>query len=375
MHYDSVLVSTYGYDANSNRTIYEGDFGTVATTDYDARDRLKQYGGTTYAYTEAGELTSKAANGQTVTFDYDVFGNLRQVALPSGPIIDYVIDAAQRRVGKKIDGVLVKGWLYQDSLNPIAELDATGEVVARYVYGTRPNAPDYMVKAGFTYRIITDHLGSPRLVVDASTGAIAQEMRYDEFGRITLDTNPGFQPFGFAGGLYDYQTGLVRFGARDYDPEVGRWTATDPIGFNGETSNLYQYAFGNPVVFVDMQGRIGDAGAFAAMGFGAYRMAKENPYDTPAVREAFVEMFEDAQFGRSNHEEFAWVYRDDEAGLACKRLTSTRETRQTSASRQASRWANRIIPIYSLHRKGIFEYDPFLNEITQIAPRNWFKNK
>jgi len=52
-------------------------------------------------------------------------------------------------------------------------------------------------------------------------------MDYDEWGRAVLDTNPGFQPFGFAGGLHDRDTGLVRFGARDYDPETGRWTAKD----------------------------------------------------------------------------------------------------------------------------------------------------
>ena len=40
-------------------------------------------------------------------------------------------------------------------------------------------------------------------------------MDYDEFGNVTLDTNPGFQPLGFAGGLYDKETGLVRLGVRD----------------------------------------------------------------------------------------------------------------------------------------------------------------
>ncbi len=75
---------------------------------------------------------------------------------------------------------------------------------------------------GVTYRILTDHLGSPRLVVDTATGTVTQRLDYDEYGKVLADSNPGFQPFGFAGGIYDQQTGLIRFGARDYDAETGR---------------------------------------------------------------------------------------------------------------------------------------------------------
>jgi len=114
--------------------------------------------------------------------------------------------------------------------------------------------PEYIVKGTDTYRIISDHLGSPRLVVHTATGEIAQRMDYDEFGNVLTDTNPGFQPFGFAGGLYDRDTQLTRFGARDYDPEVGRWTGKDPIGFEGGDANLYGYVLNDPVNFTDPLG-------------------------------------------------------------------------------------------------------------------------
>ena len=58
----------------------------------------------------------------------------------------------------------------------------------------------------------------------------------DEFGVVTADLNPGFQPSGFAGGVFDAATGLTRFGARDYSPVEGRWTANDPIGFGARNA-------------------------------------------------------------------------------------------------------------------------------------------
>jgi RHS repeat-associated protein len=111
-----------------------------------------------------------------------------------------------------------------------------------------------MIRGGTTYRILSDHLGSPRLVVDTSTGAIAQRLDYDDWGRVLQDTAPGLQPFGFAGGLYDSGTGLVRFGARDYDQQVGRWTARDPIGFRGRGENLFAYALLDPINRFDWTG-------------------------------------------------------------------------------------------------------------------------
>ncbi len=108
-----------------------------------------------------------------------------------------------------------------------------------------------------TYRIVSDHLGSPRLVIDVTSGAVMQRMDYDEFGNVILDTNPGFQPFGFAGGIYDRDTGLTRHGARDYDPETGRWTSKDPIKFRGQDTNLYGYVFNDPINGFDLDGRFG----------------------------------------------------------------------------------------------------------------------
>jgi RHS repeat-associated protein len=252
---DGVVQSLFAYDANGNRLSHTGLAGTENGT-YDAQDRLLTYGGRAYRYTPTGVLQSKvdAAGNAVTVYDYDVLGSLTGVTLPNGDRIEYVIDGMGRRIGKRTNGVTVRAFLYQNSLDPVAELDADGRMISQFVYATHESVPALMIRNGATFRFVADYLGSVRLVVNAETGEIAQRLEYDSFGAVVLDTNPGFQPFGFAGGLYDPDTRLVRFGARDYDPEVGRWTAKDPLLFAGGDTNLYAYAFSNPINLADPLG-------------------------------------------------------------------------------------------------------------------------
>jgi len=248
-----VTVSTYDYDANGNRITAVTRAGTFQGF-YDLQDRMTKYGDASYTYTANGERKTKNDADGVTAYSYDVFGNLRSVALPDGTSVEYIIDASNRRIGKKVNGSLVQGFIYKDQLEPVAELDGAGNVVARYVYASKGHVPDYMIKGGVTYRIISDHLGSVRLVVNSTDSSIAQRIDYDEFGNIVNDTNPGFQPFAFAGGIYDQHTKLTRFGARDYDAYAGRWTSKDPIGFAGGDLNLYGYVLNDPVNWVDIAG-------------------------------------------------------------------------------------------------------------------------
>jgi YD repeat-containing protein len=184
---DGNFEAHYGYDGDDNRTTFTNASGTVNPT-YDVQDRLSTYGTASYAFTANGELTSKTVGGQVTSYTYDALGNLLHVGLPAAladgtQTVDYVVDGQNRRVGKKVNGALVQGWLYQDQLRPVAQLDGSGtNVVARFVYGSKPNVPDYMVTSGGTYRILSDHLGSPRAVVDVSSGNLIETINFDEFG-------------------------------------------------------------------------------------------------------------------------------------------------------------------------------------------------
>ena len=244
--------ATYRYDANGNRT--NAVVGGIAKTgQYDAQDRLLAYGAATYQYDAHGTLTNKTDGGQSTAYRYDARGSLLQVG-PGTNVIAYSVDALGRRIARTKNGTTAQRLVYQGFLAPIAELNADGSVASRFVYATRANVPDYMVRSGTTYRLVTDIRGSVRLVVNAANGSVAQRLDYDEWGRVLQDTNPGFQPFGFAGGLYDPDTGLVRFGYRDYDPDTGRWLAKDPILFAGGQANLYLYCGGDPVNWIDPMG-------------------------------------------------------------------------------------------------------------------------
>ena len=247
---------TWGYDANGNRTHQNGT--EIAT--FDAQDRILQQNGTAYQHNPMGQRTKKTTTEGETAYRYDNLGNLREAKLPDGTEITYAIDAQDRRIGRKENGQWTHKWLYQDNLNPIAELDENDRIRKAFIYADKGNVPAYMLtfdangNALRQYRIVTDLLGSVRVVYDLATGNEEQRIDYDVWGNITNDTNPDLQPFGFAGGLYDQQTKLTRFGARDYDAETGRWTAKDPILFSGGDTNLYGYVLNDPVNLIDRNG-------------------------------------------------------------------------------------------------------------------------
>jgi RHS repeat-associated protein len=82
--------------------------------------------------------------------------------------------------------------------------------------------------------VISDHLGSPRYAVNvANAGDVPFTASYSSFGEVT-GTGLDWMLFGFAGGHYDPDSRLVRFGARDLEPQIGRWAKKDPIHFDGD---------------------------------------------------------------------------------------------------------------------------------------------
>lgn len=252
------LEAEYTYDNRGNRKTGPG---SVLPATYDDQDRVVAYGDLTFSFSDNGELTQSvdASDGTTIDFGYDTYGNLERVTT-SGATIEYIYDPMQRRVGRRVNGTLDRMFLYEDQLRVAAELDGSGALVSRFVYGTKTNVPDYMIRGGSVYRILSDHVGSVRRVVNVATGAVVLDRAFDEFGRVISESGQlDFVPFGFAGGLFDGDypdPGHVRFGYRDYLPTLGRWMSRDPLLFAGGQGNLYLYAYNDPVNATDEWGLV-----------------------------------------------------------------------------------------------------------------------
>ena len=215
VHVDGALRESYDYDANGNRITWTDlraggqgaapghqASGAQASGDValDAQDRLLHYGHLDFTYNATGQLESRTdtVSGEHTAYHYDELGRLLAVTLPGGTEVHYLIDAAGRRVGRRVgSGPVTDTLVYLDALRPAAS-PSRGQL---YVYTSGRNVPGLIVTAGATYRVITDWRGSVRRVIDTDSGVVVQAIDYTAYGRVLRDTAPGFQPFRFAGGL------------------------------------------------------------------------------------------------------------------------------------------------------------------------------
>ena len=243
---------TYGYDANGNRTsrTRPGLAGTETST-YDSQGRLATRGATAYTFDAGGYLAQRGAD----TFSYGPRGRL-QSATAGGTTVTYTYDGAGRRTARTV-GAQTHQYLYGNPANPwqlSASRDPGGQL-SQYFYDASDRL--HAIQRGATrFYVITDQLGSPRMVTD-SGGATVKRIDYDAYGDVISDSAPAFDlPVGFAGGLSDATTGLVAFAQRDYEPASARWTSRDPIGFSGDQTNLYVYVDDDPINMRDPSGTI-----------------------------------------------------------------------------------------------------------------------
>jgi len=270
---DSELVEQYQYDLSGAREYEVNSLRgrTDRSMSYSDEDHLLTAGNVTYNYDSDGFLTTRIDGADITRYSYSLRGELLNVRLPNGTFIEYIHDPLGRRIAKKINGTVTEKYLWQELTQLLAVYDGSDNLIMRFEYADN-RMPVAMTKNGPKYYLTYDQVGSLRSVADAM-GNVVKEIEYDSFGNIINDSNPIFNiPFGFAGGLNDADTGLVRFGYRDYDPDIGRWTAKDPIFFAGGDTDLYGYCLNDPINSVDLEGLLAfnliTGGVGAAIGAG-----------------------------------------------------------------------------------------------------------
>ncbi len=278
---DSILIEEYQYNNNGSR-VYEMNiskgFPSGRTFSYSNEDHMVSAGSVVYEYDADGFLSRKTDGADITIYTYSSRGELLNVSLPGGTSIEYLHDPVGRRIAKKVDGTTIEKYLWQGRTRLLAVYDGSDNLLMRFNYGDA-RMPVSMTQGGSVYYLIYDQAGSLRAVTDSS-GNIVKKIDYDSFGSIITDSNSSFNvPFRFAGGLYDSDTKLIRFGYRDYNADPGRWTAKDPIGFDGGDTDLYGYVLNDPINNVDPSGQFILAGLY---------LAACNPYIQLVAASAFT---------------------------------------------------------------------------------------
>ena len=238
---DELGAEAYAYDSLGRRTSAADVHG--ARTQARAAD-LISLGGTDYQYDTLGRLSAKhGPDGASTEYRYGARGQLTEATLP-GATLTFVYDHENQRVLKERDGVAVAAYVgeaYLDAQHLILPVKVGARVLGLLVDGEFE--PAFTDLRGSMVRI------SGRVNIASAYGVRASHLAHAE----ALD---------YATRGYDAELGFVRMGVRDYDPELGEFVTPDPLFLSAiercaaspVECNLYGYARGNPLLFVDPTG-------------------------------------------------------------------------------------------------------------------------
>ncbi|GIL26348.1 RHS repeat-associated core domain-containing protein [Actinocatenispora comari] len=264
---------SYTYDLTGNRTqltehIAGGD--TTAVSDYPAPGAAQPHtlqsttttssvgnGSTaveqnTYAYDPAGNTTTRTRGGNTQTIDWNPDGSL--AALHTGDQqTSYLYDAGGSQLIRHDPDGTATLWLPDGTE---LHADTAGTVTGTRYYSFDGATIGVRTPAGISW-LIADQVGTDSVQVDATTRAATY--RYtDPFGTARSTLPDWIGDHGFVGGIINADTGLTTLGARQYDPDTGRFISADPIADPSDPQQLNGYAYANnsPITHADPTGQL-----------------------------------------------------------------------------------------------------------------------
>ena len=210
--------------------------------EYDTNGNLSAKGSRLFAYDYRNRLVRSSKGDDAVTFTYDIFGRQTSRTDISGTQ-NFFYAGDQKIEERNASGQVTKQYVWGNSIDELLRLD---------IYNGSSSTP---------YYVHTDNIGSTTAITDSS-GNLVERVTYDVYGLPTFTDALGQtlkkstirNTTLFQGREYDYDLGLYNYRARYFDPTMGRFLQTDPLGYQ-DSMNLYQGMGMNPVNFVDPRGK------------------------------------------------------------------------------------------------------------------------
>jgi RHS repeat-associated protein len=242
----------YTYDAAGNRLSQNDTAYTYDTMN----ELLSGSDGSSFTYDEMGNAVTKSTSTDTYSYTHDQRNRLVQVEKNQQVIAEYTYDGDGRRIEKtewveSLQDYRSTIYVYSGG-NVIYEENVQTGAHATYVHG--PTGKIAKNAEGLREYYHRDHLGSTRLITD-ELGEVVGEISYKPFGESTRSDNT--EENHLYTGKEEDLTGLYYYGARYYDPQIGRWIERDPRGGTVENPvslNRYVYCFNNPLFYIDPDG-------------------------------------------------------------------------------------------------------------------------
>jgi RHS repeat-associated protein len=253
-------LEAYTYNKTGDRLSAALNGGAAQAYTYAATTHhLASVGGTARTYDLNGN--TKTGIGSGLTLAYDVRNRLSS-GTKGTTIFTYTYNGRGERISK---GVTIGGfgsgptqYVYNEGGQLLGGYGGATAEQAEYVY--LDSTLIAIVKAGVPYYVETDHLGTPRQIIDKTSNAAV--WKWDSLGNTFGTTLPNQSPSGgaafvmnlrFPGQYYDAESGLNYNYFRDYEPNTGRYVESDLIGLKGGLST-YAYVRANPLVMTDPAG-------------------------------------------------------------------------------------------------------------------------